>query len=297
MRTKNERSVGDYYEVLGVNRDVTPQELKKAYLTLAKKYHPDVAGNDPSNEYLFKKVNEAYITLSDKSKRFQYDNRFVENTFNGSEEVAFAEEKKKEKEQRKLKRKGVGYLIFLVGLISVFISLGEHTRGFAESSFSKIFENTILPVFESISNDREINLKQGDGNLKSLDSKVEEKSSPPVFFHPVSKSVYYAFDKADLSKESIEEIDKIIEVLINHPNTIIELSSHTDSRGSNTYNEFLSKKRGDAVVKYLIEKGIDKNRIQQFSFGETQLVNNCENNISCSEAAHQLNRRTEILIK
>ena len=63
----------DFYKVLGVDDKATPDELKKAYRALAKKYHPDVNGGDRKASERFKQVGEAYGVLSDPAKRKQYD--------------------------------------------------------------------------------------------------------------------------------------------------------------------------------------------------------------------------------
>ena len=64
----------DYYDVLGVNKSATPQELKSAYRKLAVKYHPDKNPGDKAAEDKFKEASEAYGVLSDKSKKENYDN-------------------------------------------------------------------------------------------------------------------------------------------------------------------------------------------------------------------------------
>ena len=71
----------DYYKILGVSKDATQEEIKKAYRKLAIKYHPDKTGNDPQAEAKFKEASEAYDTLSDPDKRSKYDNP---NPFGGS---------------------------------------------------------------------------------------------------------------------------------------------------------------------------------------------------------------------
>jgi molecular chaperone DnaJ len=64
----------DYYKILGVKRDASPEEIKKAYRNLAMKYHPDKTGNDPESEKKFKIISEAYETLSDPQKKSAHDN-------------------------------------------------------------------------------------------------------------------------------------------------------------------------------------------------------------------------------
>ena len=68
-----QESKRDYYEVLGVDKTADEATLKKAYRTLAKKYHPDMNPGDKEAEQKFKEINEAYGVLSDPEKRQKYD--------------------------------------------------------------------------------------------------------------------------------------------------------------------------------------------------------------------------------
>ena len=64
----------DYYQILNIKRDASPEEIKKAYRKLARKYHPDVNPGDKQSEERFKKISQAYDVLSDPKKREIYDN-------------------------------------------------------------------------------------------------------------------------------------------------------------------------------------------------------------------------------
>ena len=80
------------------------------------------------------------------------------------------------------------------------------------------------------------------------------------------------------------------------PSLRIELGGHTDSQGSDSYNMTLSEQRAKAVVDYLVKNGIASDRLESKGYGETKLVNECENGVKCSPEQHQQNRRTEFTV-
>lgn len=73
----------NYYEILGIPKTATQDEIKAAYRTMAKKYHPDKNNGDKAAEEMFKKVNEAYTVLSDEKKRKMYDSGYYESSGSG----------------------------------------------------------------------------------------------------------------------------------------------------------------------------------------------------------------------
>lgn len=116
-------------------------------------------------------------------------------------------------------------------------------------------------------------------------------------------NIYYDFDKWDLRAESKATLDSLYNILVENPTIIIELSSHTDSRGSEQYNLNLSQKRAESCVNYLInEKGIPKERIGAKGYGESKPLEDCSKHPECPQdqsgdcPCHQLNRRTEFKI-
>ncbi|HKK88028.1 MAG TPA: OmpA family protein [Saprospiraceae bacterium] len=109
--------------------------------------------------------------------------------------------------------------------------------------------------------------------------------------------ILYEFNSARLTSESKRIIDNsLLELMREKEGLMIELRSHTDSRGNDEYNMALSQQRAQSVVNYLVNKGIARERLVAKGFGETQLVNRCGNGVECSEAEHQKNRRTEFRI-
>jgi peptidoglycan-associated lipoprotein len=110
------------------------------------------------------------------------------------------------------------------------------------------------------------------------------------------ENIYYDFDKAGIRPDAAIELDKLVRIMKDNPTMWIELGSHTDSRGNDQYNQWLSQRRANSAVQYIIDQGIHKNRILAKGYGESQLLNRCAKGVKCSEAEHQLNRRTEFKI-
>lgn len=132
-------------------------------------------------------------------------------------------------------------------------------------------------------------------------------------------NIFYDFDKATLRPESTEALDNLIALLNENPNVTIELSSHTDNRGSDAYNEKLSQRRAESVVNYLIEHGIATDRLSPMGYGEKkpkvikkkltetydwlkegdtlteEFINGLDDEEK-QEICHQLNRRTEFIV-
>jgi outer membrane protein OmpA-like peptidoglycan-associated protein len=112
-----------------------------------------------------------------------------------------------------------------------------------------------------------------------------------------TEMIHFDFDKSYIRADASKELDKLIEVMIDYPNMVIKIESHTDSRGSAVYNDYLSDNRAKATKKYIISQGIDANRIESaIGYGEQQLLNECNGKVNCSEEKHYLNRRSEFII-
>ncbi|HMR86784.1 MAG TPA: OmpA family protein [Saprospiraceae bacterium] len=109
------------------------------------------------------------------------------------------------------------------------------------------------------------------------------------------ENIYYDYDKWDIKAEAKPTLDALVKILIDNPQINIQLSSHTDCRGTEEYNEELSQKRAQSVVDYLISKSISSSRLIPKGYGESLLIDNCLCE-SCTEEQHQTNRRTTFKI-
>lgn len=109
--------------------------------------------------------------------------------------------------------------------------------------------------------------------------------------------IHYALGSAALTAKAKRTIDRyVLKVLEDDLNAIVEIGSHTDAQGSDQFNLTLSENRAKNVVEYLISKGVDSSRLIGIGYGETKLLNNCNNGSNCTDQQHLANRRTEFKV-
>jgi outer membrane protein OmpA-like peptidoglycan-associated protein len=136
-------------------------------------------------------------------------------------------------------------------------------------------------------------------NVTARKKKEESFFDPKIFkVGDVVKmdNIYYESKETELASKSKNDLDQLILVMETYPAMIIEVFSHTDSRGNDRENLILSQKRADEVKDYLTKKGISALRIRAVGMGEKQPVNSCGDGIQCTEAEYRRNRRTEFKI-
>ncbi|MBI1192451.1 MAG: OmpA family protein [Bacteroidetes bacterium] len=129
----------------------------------------------------------------------------------------------------------------------------------------------------------------------ALDPLVDDLSKL-VTISPIN----FDLNKFDIRADAAAELDKIVVIMNQYEDMVVELGSHTDCRGSIKYNEQLSDKRAKASAAYIKERITNPNRIYGKGYGESKLLNNCAcegaEKSTCPEEEHQLNRRTEFKV-
>ncbi|WP_121668029.1 OmpA family protein [Mesonia aquimarina] len=140
-------------------------------------------------------------------------------------------------------------------------------------------------------NEKEISVLQYSGEtttsiaLKNATSKIN------------TGIIFFDLDKSNIRQDAAVELNKVVYIMKRHPEMLIKIESHTDSRADDDYNLKLSNDRAKATKAYIVSQGIEENRIlSAIGYGETRLLNDCENNVPCTKEQHDLNRRSEFII-
>lgn len=143
------------------------------------------------------------------------------------------------------------------------------------------FEGNVFPVAKS----------------KGPTAKVDAALQPiDVIITPIEiilNPIFFEFNKSNITQEGAFELDKLVQVMKSNDKLVIFAKSHTDRRGSDSYNLSLSERRAQSTVQYIISKGIPAERISGKGFGETEPKVICD---KCTEEEHSQNRRSEFLI-
>ncbi|MCF6297430.1 MAG: OmpA family protein [Flavobacteriaceae bacterium] len=147
------------------------------------------------------------------------------------------------------------------------------------------------------------NFKDDDEGIITVNDIVETPINialalmPEVIENKINiENIYFDLDKSRIRPDAAAELDKLVQIMEDNPELIIEATSHTDSRQSDTYNNRLSSRRAKSTRRYIISKGISRKRITAKGYGETQLTNKCSDDVECTDEEHQANRRTEFIV-
>ena len=109
-------------------------------------------------------------------------------------------------------------------------------------------------------------------------------------------NIYYDFDDDKILPASEPDLTYILNLMQEYPEMVVELGSHTDAQGKDSYNEGLSQRRAQSAVNWILQRGIDRNRLVAKGYGETNILNQCTNGVRCTDDEHRFNRRTEFKI-
>ncbi|MGS2739878.1 OmpA family protein [Sinomicrobium sp. M5D2P17] len=154
-------------------------------------------------------------------------------------------------------------------------------------------------VYTVVAEQEDYRSGQKEVNVKGKEEVKADIALTPLIIADeiVINPIYFDYDKWDIRPDAEYELEHIVSVMNAHPEMVIKIESHTDSRGNDTYNEKLSDNRAKATRDYIYSRGVAKGRIESaIGYGEKRLLNNCANGVDCTEEEHQMNRRSSFII-
>jgi len=167
-------------------------------------------------------------------------------------------------------------------------------------------ENGVAEFIVECEEDTELEVLMDGFDSKKVQVKGsnEEENNIQISLDPIEKliaaetidlePIFFEFDKSNITAQAAFELDKLVQIMNKYPELVIKATSHTDNRGSETYNEALSNRRAETTVQYVISKGIDESRISAEGKGEGEPKVDCGS--SCTKEQHAENRRSEFII-
>lgn len=126
---------------------------------------------------------------------------------------------------------------------------------------------------------------------------IEDTEITVVREEPIElKNILFEFDDDEILPEAEPDLQLVLDLMNTYTDMVIELGSHTDAQGNDSYNQRLSQRRAASSKRWLTERGIADSRIKAVGYGETQIRNHCANGVKCPDEEHRYNRRTEFRI-
>jgi outer membrane protein OmpA-like peptidoglycan-associated protein len=125
--------------------------------------------------------------------------------------------------------------------------------------------------------------------------KIKDKEGDRLLIK--TDAIYFDYNLWYIRKDSKPALRRVVELMNKYPEMILEIGSHTDMRGNSRYNANLSEKRAESTKEFLIDLGIAENRITAKGYGDSRPIVECKTEASCTEEQHELNRRSEFVVK
>ena len=144
------------------------------------------------------------------------------------------------------------------------------------------FDSKKVPVKGSSEEENNVQISLDPIEILIVEDRIELE---PIFFE---------FDKSNVTAQAAFELDKLVQIMNRYPEMVINATSHTDSRGPESYNERLSDRRAKTTIQYVISKGIAESRISGMGKGESEPKIDCAS--GCTKEQHAENRRSEFII-
>jgi outer membrane protein OmpA-like peptidoglycan-associated protein len=142
-----------------------------------------------------------------------------------------------------------------------------------------------------------ISYKENQNNLVfKLKKKVLELSEVDLAKILGIRIIYFDLNKSLIRNDAAVELQKIADIMKEYPQMNIDVRSHTDSRYASEYNQKLSQQRAESTRDWLMNQCIAPERLKASGYGESKLINECVDGITCTEEQHQENRRSEFII-
>lgn len=137
-------------------------------------------------------------------------------------------------------------------------------------------------------------------DIKSIDipDPIPDVISTPIVKKSVQsiEPIYFDYESSWLNQKAKNELQKVIDLMKKNTKVVLECGGHTDSKGTDSYNQWMSDRRAKRVIDYLVQGGISASRISGKGYGEKKLVNECTDQVSCTDAQRAVNRRVDFII-